>query len=223
MSEAQKWKNQYIELVRSKPDYILPFVDSKLLDSEAEFLKKRCGDFRHHIVELGSGSGGHLIGLAARNPDTLCIGVEIRFKRTFRTAEKAEKQGITNLLMLKMDARHVFELFPDNFFEAVYVNFPDPWDKSGWKKHRLLTSSYLDTIFLHLKPSGSFLFKTDHDRYFGEVRELFNGRQAVEIIRETRDFHNSSWILGNIESEFESLFRSKKQPVCFLDAKKLAA
>lgn len=217
----KKWKNQYIELVRSKPEFILPFVDNRATAEELAYLEKRCLESKEAVLELGSGSGGHLITLALRNPETLCLGVEIRFKRAFRTAEKAEKQGARNLLLLKTDARQVFGLFPKEFFKAVYVNFPDPWDKSGWKKHRLLNPDFFETLYAHLKPGGSFLFKTDHSQYFEEVVAILTKLPTWQIEKISRDYHAECDPALNIMSEFESLFKSQKKPVNFVEVRKV--
>ena len=88
---ATRWKNPYTALVKTKPQLLRPFCDNTVADDDVDFVKSALARFDTRFCEIGSGSGGHLIELARKHPGTLCIGFELRFKRIYRTAQKAEE------------------------------------------------------------------------------------------------------------------------------------
>ncbi len=217
-----KWKNQYIELVNSSSEYIINCGKNPLSAPQKELLAKRISSYARIIVELGSGSGAHLLEQASQNPDTLYVGFEIRFKRTFRTAQKAEKAEIRNLLLLRANAERITEFFGNSSIQGFYVNFPDPWDKKRWHKHRMLNSRSLNEMHALLKPGGFISYKTDHQGYFKDTRKLLCELNLYQICQESEDLHNSDIPkeLRNIRSEFEMLFISKGLPVYFIEVRK---
>ncbi len=215
------WKNQYIDLISSKPELIFPCAREARADVVREKLRAKSQRFKKVYCELGSGSGAHLVALASANPDTLCVGFEIRFKRSFKTAEKAEKKSLQNVAIVHCDARRVGEFFSEESLDAVFVNFPDPWEKAGWQKHRLLRPETLRQILALLKPGAFFRYKTDHSEYFSETEKFLETLPGTVISKLTRDLYHSELLDMNISSEFEELFKSKEVPVNLLELKKL--
>ena len=166
------------------------------------------------IVELGSGSGRHLIDLAVRNPDACCVGIELRYKRAVRTIEKAEHQGVDRVFVLRTDGKQLSTLFPKRSIDTLHVNFPDPWEKRKRWKHRLLSTWLLEASRELLKPDGVLSVKTDHLDYFLAFRADVDAAPWMEVVFETRDLHRDVPMEGVVLTEFESLFRSQGLPIC---------
>lgn len=218
-TEFANWKNQYIDLVTTKPDLIVS-LDEGNPGVAADWLAERSRPYQDVICELGSGSGGHLVQRAGQRPNALFVGFEIRFKRAYRTAEKAESADINNLVIARTSARHLHALFPAGRLAGVYVNFPDPWQKRRWKKHRLLQQPFLQEVLTALRPDGFFAYKTDHPECFEETVKILRTMPGFVITEETHDLHHSPYISDNIISEFEALFLSQHLPIHFIKAKK---
>ena len=218
MSDA--WKNQYIDLIHSKPNYIISYNRTSEAMDRTE-LARRVAHFEHTYCEIGSGSGGHLIERAALDPQSLFVGIELRFKRVYRTAEKAEARGLNNIIIVKTDAKRIAELFPNESLDGIYLNFPDPWDKRRWRKHRLLTAEYLAVLHRILKPHSFFSFKTDHQTYFKDARQTLDSTPLFSALRATDDLYKSEFLADNVPTEFEKLFRSKGLPVGHLLYKRI--
>ncbi len=212
------WENQYMQMVKSKPGIILAEEDrSDVSDAARLELRQRIASHTRIFVELGSGSGLHLLTLAERNRDALCLGLEIRFKRAFKTGEKAERMGLSNLLIMRSDARQIGQLFQDGEVDGFFVNYPDPWDKRRWLKNRLLNPELLLTMRRLLKPGGFLRYKTDHQEYFASTAKLLTDG-GWRIGKHTTDLLSSSWTGENIPTEFEYLFKSQGKPLCMLEA-----
>lgn len=213
------WENQYIQLVSTKPEVIVAERDRETpLQSKARIAERK-GAFEGIFVEIGSGSGMHLLQLAKENPSVLCVGLEIRFKRAFKTGEKAERDGLKNVLVIRTDARYLNELFQEGEVSAFFINYPDPWDKRRWKKNRILNEQMLDTMHSLLRPSGFLRYKTDHREYFESTLGLMTS-QRWQITKESFDLLNSGWAEQNIPTEFECLFKSQSKPLHLMEAVK---
>ncbi len=220
ISTMRSWENQYIKLVETKPEVIVAEQDREPPQQSRQTIAAMKARFKGIFVEIGSGSGMHLLRLAQENPETLCIGLEIRFKRAFKTGEKAEKLGLNNLLVLRTDARCLLELFDKGEVDAFYINYPDPWDKRRWKKNRILNQEMLATMHDLLRSGGHLRYKTDHQEYFASTLELLNAEHWKHL-KLTTDLLNSEWSQSTIPTEFEYLFKSQNKPLCFLEASKL--
>ncbi len=218
--DSQKWTNKYVELVRTLPETLINGEEKAPLESEIERVAQILKGFSRVFVELGSGSGGHLIERAHKDPGSLYIGFELRYKRAFRTAEKALGKGIKNLVVIRSDATYLDRYFAPNSLDGIYMNFPDPWDRKKWKKHRMINAESLRTFHSLLKPGASFRYKTDHEGYFDDSLELIKQSALFSIARMTRDLHLSEFTEDNVTTEFERLFISQGLPTYFVEITK---
>ena len=211
-----RWRNKYLDLIQTKPELIIAPPSGVWGPAEHERFSHLALDRRAQVsgivVELGSGSGQHLITQARTHPEVLFIGFELRFKRAYRTAEKAERLGIKNLLVLQHDARSLGDLFPQKSLAGVYINFPDPWSKRQWLKHRMLTLEFLGVLASRLQPGGFFSYKTDHRECFDAVVEALP-HLPFETTLLTRDLYSEGDLSDNVPTEFEGLFRSQNLPI----------
>jgi tRNA (guanine-N7-)-methyltransferase len=213
------WENQYIQLVATKPQVIVAEKDRETPAQSRETVAKARQAFSGIYVEIGSGSGLHLLELARQNPTILCVGLEIRFKRAFKTGEKAERLGLKNVLVVRTDARFIGEIFSTGDVSAFFINYPDPWDKRRWKKNRILNEEMIAAMHTLLGVGGFIRYKTDHHEYFHSTTALLKESQWQRTKYST-DLLQSEWVSGNIPTEFEYLFKSQNKPLCLLEVTK---
>lgn len=213
------WENQYIQLVATKPQFIVAESDRESPAQSREMVSKARPHFAGVFVEIGSGSGLHLLELARQNPTVLCIGVEIRFKRAFKTGEKAEREGLSNVLVLRTDARCIKEIFHPGEVSAFFINYPDPWDKRRWKKNRILNEEMVATMHTLLGDNGFIRYKTDHHEYFHSTSSLLQP-PLWQVQKLSTNLLASQWNADNIATEFEYLFKSQNKPLCLLEVVK---
>ncbi|WKZ57983.1 MAG: tRNA (guanosine(46)-N7)-methyltransferase TrmB [Bdellovibrionota bacterium] len=218
MASTLRWQNPYIERCESVPERLLACMQGPPSDLEIQILRTQCAKFPRIICEGCCGSGRHLLGLAARDPQTLCIGFELRYKRAFRTIEKSLEQGLDNVLVLRTDARSMPALLPPASVAEVHINFPDPWDRKRWHKHRVLSPQFLDGVASLLREGGTFHYKTDHRECFDQAVAWLSHHPAFETSLITYDLYESPLAAANIKTEFESLFRSQSLPIMALVA-----
>ena len=122
-------------------------------------------------IEVGFGSGRHLLHQAVNNPDILFIGIEIHRPSIEQVLKQISIQELDNLLVLDYDARLFMELVPSNIVGKVYVHFPVPWDK---KPHRrVISTSFIEESRRILKLGGSLELRTDSENYYAYSYETF--------------------------------------------------
>lgn len=122
-------------------------------------------------VEVGFGSGRHLLHQAAANPEILFIGLEIHRPSIEQVLKQVAIQKLDNLLVLDYDARLFMELIPSNIVGKVYVHFPVPWDK---KPHRrVISTSFIEESRRVLKVDGKLELRTDSENYYAYSYETF--------------------------------------------------
>jgi tRNA (guanine-N7-)-methyltransferase len=130
-------------------------------------------------VEVGFGSGRHLLHQAQKNPDTLFIGLEIHTPSAQQVLRQIELLGLDNIWVVNYDARLFLEMLPSNSCEQIFVHFPVPWDK---KPHRrVISPSFLDESMRVLRKGGRLELRTDSDKYFWYALETFFAVPKVEV------------------------------------------
>lgn len=115
-------------------------------------------------VEIGFGSGRHLLHQAKKNPHIQFIGLEIHKPSIEQVLKQCELQTIENILVVDYDARLFMEFLPSNSVGRIFVHFPVPWDK---KPHRRVFSTpFVEEALRVLHVKGTLELRTDSPLYF---------------------------------------------------------
>ena len=164
--------------------------DNRALWSIHDFAERFPTD-REVRIEVGFGSGRHLLHQAKTHPNILFIGIEIHKPSVEQVLKQINIRKLDNLLLLDYDARLFLELVPSNLVGRIYVHFPVPWDK---KPHRrVISEAFVNESIRVLAPGGKLELRTDSDNYFAYSFDTFMrlGRNHLEI-RKNRDIAVSS-------------------------------
>jgi len=122
-------------------------------------------------IEVGFGSGRHLLHQAQANSDILFIGIEIHKPSIEQALKQINILKLKNLILLDYDARLFLELVPSNIASRIYVHFPVPWDK---KPHRrVISPAFINESTRVLAPEGRLELRTDSENYFAYSWETF--------------------------------------------------
>ncbi|MFA5461861.1 MAG: tRNA (guanosine(46)-N7)-methyltransferase TrmB [Sulfurimonas sp.] len=137
-------------------------------------------------IEVGFGSGRHLLHQAQNNPDTLYIGIEIHTPSIEQVLKQITIQNIENILVLNYDARLFMELVPSNRIDKIYVHFPVPWDK---KPHRrVISKDFIEEATRILNVNGRLELRTDSENYYAYSYETFIAFPKITLhINKNRD------------------------------------
>lgn len=203
------WAESYIN---ENPDVVI---------QEPERLKGRWaeefGNDSPIHIEVGTGKGRFITGMAEANPDINYIGIEM-FRDIIVTAvqraDEADKPA--NLRLLNVNAERMEEIFAPGEVGRVYLNFSDPWPKARHAKRRLTHDNFLVRYERILPPEGEVHFKTDNRGLF-EYSLMNMTDYGMKLTDVSLDLHADmpEW---NIMTEYEEKFSSKGQPIYRLEA-----
>jgi tRNA (guanine-N7-)-methyltransferase len=182
-----------LEVLASNVPDQLKNVHLKEVDAlkKIEFFAKSFPQDREVHIEVGFGSGRHLLHQAANNRDILFIGIEIHRPSIEQVLKQVAIQKLDNLLVLDYDARLFLELVPSNLVGKIYVHFPVPWDK---KPHRrVISTKFIEESRRVLKIDGRLELRTDSEKYYAYSYETFIAfNKTVLQINKNKDIAISS-------------------------------
>lgn len=122
--------------------------------------------YKKFSFEIGFGYGDFIFTNALNKKDQLFFGCEPHINGVVSLISKLESNNISNVKISSNDARDVIEKFPNNFFDEIFILFPDPWPKSKHFKRRLINADFIDNFIANkIKKDGELIIATDHDSY----------------------------------------------------------
>ncbi|EAF8670308.1 tRNA (guanosine(46)-N7)-methyltransferase TrmB [Listeria monocytogenes] len=185
-------------------------------DSKGQWREVFGNDNPVHI-EIGSGKGQFISGMAKANPEINYIGIEMIESVLVSALDKAIEADVSNLRLVARDAKLLEECFEKGEIAQIYLNFSDPWPKKRHTKRRLTNPTFL-TIYERLLPeAGEIHFKTDNRSLFEYSLVAFSEYNML-LTFVSLDLHNSDYE-GNIKTEYEEKFSAKGFPIYRLEAK----
>ena len=148
-------------------------------------------------LEIGCGDGGFLFERAQAHPERNFLGIERLLGRVRKLSKKGLREGLTNLRLLRIEARYVLEyLLPEHAFEALHIYFPDPWPKDRHRRNRLINETFPPLARRILRQKGVIYLRTDDPVYFGQMQETFQDLKDFAV-------ENTPGEIASITTEFE--------------------
>lgn len=168
-------------------------------------------------IEVGSGKGRFITGMAEKNPNINYIGIDIQVSVLSYALDKVLESNLPNIRLLLVDGSSLTNYFADGEVDLLYLNFSDPWPKKRHEKRRLTYKTFLDTFKQVLVENGEIHFKTDNRGLFEYSLASFS--QYGMILQQVwLDLHASDYE-GNVMTEYEEKFSNKGQVIYRVEAK----
>lgn len=135
-----------------------------ILDENEILSLVKSSKFNKIFIEIGFGSGRHLLHQARSNQDALLIGIEIYKPAIEQVAKLAIREGLQNIALIATDARVLLSLLPAGCLQRVFLHFPVPWDDAPHR--RVISDEFASQIARTLGRNGRFELRTDSEEYF---------------------------------------------------------
>ncbi|MEZ5926174.1 MAG: tRNA (guanosine(46)-N(7))-methyltransferase TrmB [Hyphomicrobiaceae bacterium] len=116
-------------------------------------------------LEIGFGSGEHLVHHAQRQPEVGFIGVEPFINGHATLLERVEQLGLSNVRVLDYEVAPLLNWLPERSLARVFVLYPDPWPKRRHQKRRLISPANLRRLARVMQPGADLQIATDIEGY----------------------------------------------------------
>lgn len=116
-------------------------------------------------LEIGFGSGEHLVAQAQAHPDIGHIGAEAFLNGVATATAAVTARGLGNVRLYGDDVLPLLDRLPAASLDRVDLLYPDPWPKRRHWKRRFVRPSNLDRLARIIAPGGHFRFATDVEDY----------------------------------------------------------
>ena len=133
-------------------------------------------------LEIGSGKGRFITGLAAANPEIHYIALEMNINVCYRIAQKREEMALENLTVILDKAENIAFYLGTRKADRLFLMFSDPWPKARHHKRRLTHPRYLSFYTSFLSETATILFRTDHADFFEDSLLYFHDVMTIEDV-----------------------------------------
>ena len=199
------------ELLEAHPQYVI----LNPADAKGRWQEIFGNDHPIH-VEVGSGKGAFVSGMAKANPEINYIGIYIQKSVLSYALDKVLATDVPNIKLLWVDGSDLTDYFEEGEIDRLYLNFSDPWPKKRHEKRRLTYQSFLATYQQILPENGEIHFKTDNRGLF-EYSLVSFSQYGMKLKGVWLDLHASDFE-DNVLTEYEQKFANKGQVIYRVEA-----
>lgn len=158
-------------------------------------------------IEIGTGKGQFITGMAKANPEINYIGIELQESVIVSALDRLIEAELPNCKLMNVNGAELAKYFASGDVSRVYLNFSDPWPKTRHEKRRLTFKSFLEVYESILVKNGEIHFKTDNQGLF-EYSLVSFSHYGMLLKYVSLDLHNIDYE-GNIMTEYEEKFSSR--------------
>jgi tRNA (guanine-N7-)-methyltransferase len=130
-------------------------------------------DGRPVVLEIGFGMGEATAEMAAADPGTGILAVDVHTPGQGNLLRLAELRGLTNVRVANGDALILLrEMLAPATLAGIRVFFPDPWPKKRHHKRRIIQPEFVELAASRLVPGGTLHCATDWEPYAESMLEV---------------------------------------------------
>ena len=156
------------------PRFLVPFAP-QLQDWDTTF-----GRQAPRVMEIGCGMGTATAAVAAAQPDTDFIGIEVHGPGVGALLKLIGEQQLNNVRVMRHDAVEVLaQMVAPASLAGVHIWFPDPWHKFKHNKRRLIQAPFVAQLVRHLAPGGYLHCATDWEPYAQQMLQVLEAEPGL--------------------------------------------
>lgn len=127
------------------------------------------------VLEIGFGTGTATAQMAAADPATLLIAVDVHTPGVGDLLDVSRSGHLANVRVVEGDALALLrDHVRDGSLDGIRSYFPDPWPKARHHKRRLVTPEHASLIAAKAKPGATWHLATDWAEYADRMREVLD-------------------------------------------------
>lgn len=136
------------------------------------------------VLEIGFGMGEATARMAADDPATNILAVDVHTPGQGNLLNLADRLGLTNVRVGNGDAIILLrEMLAPGSLGGLRVYFPDPWPKKRHHKRRLIQPEFLTLAATRLAPGAVLHCATDWEPYAEQMLDVLTAHPGFENTR----------------------------------------
>lgn len=162
-------------------------------------------NYTAYKLEIGCGTGEHLIHQALSNPSIAFVGIEPFINGHAKILQYIDHHKLENVRLYQGDARIVLEKTSEQIWDQIDIHYPDPWPKKKHAKRRLIQKPFAQDCVRALTFNGALRITTDDAQYQAWIWETLQSVQGLHNIGfDARELHtkpHGNWTTTRYEQK----------------------
>ncbi len=160
-------------------------------------------DGREIWLEVGFGSGEHLVHQAIANPNVGLIGAEPYINGVATLLGKIRAARAANIRIHPGDARDLMDVMPTGSIAKAFLLYPDPWPKLRHHRRRFVTPEHLAPLHRVMAEGAELRIATDIPDYVRQALEEVPKAGFVWLAETARDWREpwADWLSTRYEQK----------------------
>ena len=160
---------------------------------------------KKNIIDVGSGKGENTLFLAKKNPDALIIAIEIFWDGNINLCKQLSKLQLYNVKIFSSNVLKLLDhLNKDDYFNEIWILFPDPWSKKKHYKRRLINDNFFTKVYPYLKNNGKIFIATDSSSY---LKSIMNSIYKTKYLFNWLNNKPQNWIYEMLDLPCTKFFK----------------
>ncbi|WP_419996992.1 tRNA (guanosine(46)-N7)-methyltransferase TrmB [Streptomyces boninensis] len=127
------------------------------------------------VLEIGFGMGEATAEMAAADPQTGILAVDVHTPGQGNLLRQIEKHALTNVHVANGDAIILLrDMLPPESLSGLRVYFPDPWPKARHHKRRIIQPEFLELAASRMAEGALLHCATDWEPYAEHMLEVLS-------------------------------------------------
>ena len=132
------------------------------------------------VLEIGFGMGVTTAEIAAAQPETDFVAVEVHPPGVGNLCNLLDEQNLNNVRVISHDAVEVLtHMIAPQTLTGVHIYFPDPWHKARHNKRRLVQAPLAALVASRLMVGGYLHLATDWVPYAEQMLEVLSAEPQL--------------------------------------------
>lgn len=178
-----------------------------------------------YCLEIGFGSGEHLVYQAQTRPEVAFLGCEAYCNglvQVLRQLQAPLQDGSqSNVKIFPDDARKLLPHLPQGAFAEIYLMFPDPWPKTRHASRRFIQTDRVGQLADLLTPGGVLRVASDDPTYIQHSLPILQACPALEWTAQSKTDWHQPFSPECVTRYQQKALQAGRQPV-FLKYRKLS-
>ncbi len=155
-------------------------IDGGALDLPTLFGSAEAPSALPVVLEIGFGMGDATARMAAADPGTGILAVDVHTPGQGNLLHLAERDGLENIRVGNGDAVVLLrDMLPSASLSGLRVYFPDPWPKARHHKRRMIQPDFVRLAVSRLRPGAVVHCATDWEPYAEQMLEVLTAEPAL--------------------------------------------